>query len=347
MKMPISRDKLDLLEIVLGLWLTIFLVAIALSKFTHTSDIRNNPDLDAYARYPYRLPDWFWQAPQNEHLLTAAEVISTRHDIAKLNALSNSAAKHALEINVAEWLATKFSIRDLILSSYVVTDPDSQISLAVLADPSFDPNMKMILQEAALRFIKVAFDPDVIKKALDRSTLLPNPMPAAYQSKNGMPLLDEIDRPIYSADYAFYLQQRIKPASVDAFLIQLHNTLEPASGDPAVLMISRYSGDAWWGGGYNNFHAIPLQQLKRDAPSSGYLYIRINSDKLTKPEPGWNDANFWASKIAHELLHNLGYWHPEYKTPEERDVNNHENEWAFIVSYEFAILEKLQELEGS
>jgi hypothetical protein len=43
-------------------------------------------------------------------------------------------------------------------------------------------------------------------------------------------------------------------------------------------------------------------------------------------------------------LHNLGYWHPVYNNPGERDAENKGDEWAFIVSYEFAILEKLNNI---
>jgi hypothetical protein len=347
--MRLSRIDINPLpEIMIGLWLTIFIVAMALSKYANTTEINHHPDSDSKDRYPYRLPDWFWQSPKNAHLLSPQEVISTRNDIAKLDGLLNtSSAKHSLEINIAEWLASKFSIRDLIISSNVVTSPKTQLSLAVLLDPDFDPNTKAMLQDAALRFIEVAFDPVVIKKAYDRSTLMPSPMPEEYELKDGSPLVDEIDRPVYAENYAFYLTQRTKPASIEAFLLQLRNALTTPTGDPAVLMISRYSGDEWWGGGYNNFHSTPLQQLKREAPSCGYLYIKLNSDKLKKPEPNWNDTNFWASKIAHEFLHNLGYWHPNYKSPAERDANNRGNNWAFIVSYEFAIHDKLNEIERS
>ena len=342
-KIPHLRNNTHpLLEKIFGLWLTLLIVAVALVRYGNNTETGNQPNLDMNERYPYRLPDWFWQSPTNAHLLSPQDVISTRNDIAKLAALTNPVAKRTLENHIAEWLASKFTVRDLIISSYVVSSPKNQVSLAVLIDPSFDPGVRTLLQDAALRFIEVAFDPEVIKKAFDRSTQQPSPMPAVYELKAGVPKVDEINRPVYSEDYAFYRQQRVKPASIEAFLLQLRNALTTPAGDPAVLLISRYSGDAWWGGGYNNFYAMPLQQLKREVPACGYLYIKLNADKLKQPEPDWNDINFWASKIAHELLHNMGYWHPEYKNPEERNANNRENEWAFIVSYEFAILEKLK-----
>jgi hypothetical protein len=114
------------------------------------------------------------------------------------------------------------------------------------------------------------------------------------------------------------------------------------NGDPAVLLVSSYSGNHWWGGGAYGYFSNPIHQLGRESPPRGYLYIRLNADKLAAPEPGWNDPAFWASKIAHELLHNLGYWHPDYKDPAEREANNQGNNWAFIVAYEIAIYERLK-----
>ncbi|MGD0960100.1 MAG: hypothetical protein ABSB19_09855 [Methylomonas sp.] len=344
--MRISRtNNYPLFEKIFAIWLTLLIAALAVINYSNNSETRAQFEADTQDRYPYRLPDWFWQSPANAHLISPEEVLSTQNEIAALDALSGaSSAKQTLESAIAERLASKFSVRDLISSANVVTGLKNQVSLAVLIDPSFDLHARTVLQDAAQRFIEVAFDPEVIKKAFDRSSQMPNPIPAIYELKDGAKVAGGINSPVYSEAYAFYLHQKIKPASIDAFLMQLRNVLSTPSGGPAVLMISRYSGDAWWGGGYNNFHSAPAQQLKREGPSCGYLYIELNSDKLRKPEPAWDDINFWASKIAHELLHNLGYWHPNYKSPEERDANNRENEWAFIVSYEFAILEKLHQL---
>jgi hypothetical protein len=342
--MQFSQQKFyALLKQFLGLWLIPIVLLLPLGGSANNTK-QHFPLLpDINARYPYRLPDWFWDSPQNAHLLTPQEVITTRKDIARMQAMTSATDKQNLETNIAEWLATKFSIRDLSSGSSVINSPKTPVSLAVLIDPSFDPAAKKLLENAVLRFLEVAFDPQTIKKAYDRSTQRPSPMPEVYESKDGEAVVDDLQRPIYSENYALYLKQRTKPVSTEAFLTQLRNALTTPSGDRAVLMISRYSGDEWWGGGYNSFHASPLQQLKREVPSSGYLYIRLNSDKLTQPQPEWNDINFWASKIAHELLHNLGYWHPNYQSPSERDANNHENAWSFVVSYEYAVLEKLKE----
>jgi len=61
--------------------------------------------------------------------------------------------------------------------------------------------------------------------------------------------------------------------------------------------------------------------------------------------PNWNDPAFWASKIAHQSLHGLGYDHPVYKDPADRDAHNMGNRKAFIVAYEFAILARLRSAE--
>jgi hypothetical protein len=159
------------------------------------------------ARYPYRLPDWFWQSPQNADLLPPNQVISTRNDIAKLDELSRSSAKQKLEIDIAERLASKFSLHDLALRSTVVSSPKNGVSLAILIDPSFASNAKAMLQEAALRFLEVAFDPAVIRKAFNRSTETPNSAPADQSAQNCAPGMDESGLPECS-DYLLQKARR-------------------------------------------------------------------------------------------------------------------------------------------
>ena len=163
-----------------GLGLILCIVAIVLSGSDNTTETLNQLIENVSSRYPYRLPDWFWQSPLNAHLISPQEVIATRVNIARLDALSNSAAKQNLENDIAASLAAKFSLHDLIINAKIINSPKNDSSLALLIDPSFEPRINIMLQEAALLFMEVAFDPEVIKKAFNRSTQMPAPMPAAY-----------------------------------------------------------------------------------------------------------------------------------------------------------------------
>jgi hypothetical protein len=300
---------------------------------------------DLRARYPYRLPDWLWDTPRYAHLMTPTELLALRAEAADLAALAKSPstrAADALELNLAARLSSKFDAQDLMVGAYMASHPADGTSLAIHLDPAFTPAAQSTLKAAAVRFLEVALDPQVIRKAFERSSASPPPMPAIHEVKDGKVALDEIGRPAYTEGYAFYLKQRAKPSSPQAFARHLQDVLRPPGGDPALLLISSYCCNVWWGGSYYGHHTEPAQQLKRSAPARGYLYIRLNTAKLASPEPGWNDPVLWASKIAHEVLHNLGYWHPNYNDPAERDANNQGATWAFIVSYETAILEKLR-----
>jgi hypothetical protein len=192
------------------------------------------------------------------------------------------------------------------------------------------------LLEAIGIFTEVATNDDVITEAFTNSIEFPAPMPKKYDSSRSNP--DSIRK--YSDDYAFFLNCRAKPASVMQFKTQLSAALTSTTGDPALLIISSYSGNNWWGGSYYNYFNSTNQRLSKFTPLEGYLYIRLNTDSfMTKHTPA-----FWASKIAHEILHNLGYWHPDYADPSERDANNIGRNKAFIVAYEYAILKKAKHL---
>jgi hypothetical protein len=318
--------------------LTILPLLIAVHGQTATADEVN-------ARYPYRLPDWVWQKPEFAYLLTASDLLALQADCVKLKsmqALEDSQDADAVELDIARRLGSKFTRRDLSAGAYVTFDKVSATSLAVQFDPRFDEKTVATLKQAATLFLGVALDHSVIEKAYARSTSTPSPMPEMYEMKDGKPVIDEAGRQKFSKDYKFFLSQRSKPSSIDAFTKHLRDALSPASGDPAVLLISQYAGNVWWGGAYYSYHLEPAQQLARESPPRGYFYIRLNTDKLTKGEPNWDDPAFWASKLAHEMLHTLAYWHPAYKDPAERDANNHHDQWAFIVSYELAVLDKLK-----
>src|SRR4030095_2397783 len=294
-------------------------------------------------RYPFRLPDWLWDTPNTAHLLSTEDVLTLRGDIeklAKLEKLQSSIAAESLENDIAKRLSNKFTIRDLAVGAFVAKNKHSDAALAVQIDPSFDEIAKAMIQSAVSRFVEVALDPDLIKRAFERSTLEPSPMPERFEVENGKRKVDEIGRPVLNSDYRLYLRLRVRPINAELFSAELRNALAHPSGEPTVLVVSRYKGD-WWGGAYHNYYSNPIQRLGREGPTRGYFYIRLNSDRFAQVEAGWNDPNFWASKIAHELLHNLGYWHPNYKDLKEKADNNRGESWSFLVSYEDAILERL------
>lgn len=299
---------------------------------------------DVNERYPYRVPDWLWDTARTSYLLSPEDVLTLRSDIAKLAELEkvpDSRAADSLEDDIAKRLSDKFSLRDLAVGSFIVKEPSSGIDLAVQIDPAFNAQSRATIQSAVSRFVKIALDPEVIKKAYERSTLTPTPMPEMFKLKDGKQEMDAIGRPEFTSNYAFYLKQRVRPTDPEHFTAHLRNAMVNSDGEASILVISKYSGNVWWGGGYYNYFSNPIQQVAREGPGRGYFYVRLNSDRFVQPEVGWNDPNFWASKIAHEMLHNLGYWHPDYKDPAERDMNNKGVSWNFAVSYEAAILEKL------
>jgi hypothetical protein len=280
--------------------------------------------------------------------LSIEEIVTLRRDIAKLAELeeaSISVVADTLRNDIAKQLSSKFTIRDLSVGAFVAKNPVSGVAVAVQIDPSFDAISKAMIQSAAARFVQVALDPGVIKRAVERSTLTPSPMPERYEVVNGKQKLDELDRPLLTSTYKWYLRLRPKPISAALFSSELHDALVHASGEPAVLVVSQYSGNIWWGDGHYAYFPDPFQQLGRESPPRGYFSIALNSDKFSQAEAGWNDPDFWASKIAHELLHNLGYWHPSYKNVKERDDNNKDMSWSFLFSYENAIFEKLKQGE--
>lgn len=299
---------------------------------------------DVVDRYPNRLPEWLWDVESTAHLLTADELISLRRDIDRHAALSRLSDPQAdlLGPEIAARLARKFAVRDLARDAFAVRNPAYGIDLAVRMDPAFSPQASRTIRGALRRLMQVALDDDVIRTALARATALPAPVPGKYETREGQVVVDEAGRKVLTPAYAFFLRQRALPASAQDFAAHLKGALSSIDGDPALLVVSSYQGKQWWASAYTGYSTEPMHRLAREAPGRGYLYISINTDKLLAPEPGWDDQDFWASKIGHELLHNLGYWHPAYKDPAERNANNAGMSWAFIVSYEAAILERLR-----
>lgn len=329
-----SEDAMKIKEICMML-----LVTVSSVGFSHSALADGGID-----RYPYRLPDWIWDSREFSHLLTDEEILNLRSDIKKLDTLKTSKIDKAadkLAESIAVTLAQKFSTHDLERNARKISSRKSGLALDVLIDPTFGKADQVTIERAVSKFLDVALDRGVIGQALARSSAAPQPMPQQYEIQDGKEKLDAAGRPVFTDGYKFYLSNIAKPASVDVFHEHLKYVLSPRAGKTPVLVISAYSGNIWWGGGYYGYFSDPIQVLRKEAPSEGYLYIRLNTDKFKPEAAGWNDENFWASKLAHEILHNLSYWHPAYQSIEERQENNKGNDFAFIYSYEIAILEKL------
>lgn len=233
-------------------------------------------DGDVNKRYPWRVPEWLWDTDATAHLLTTEEVVSLRYDIAKLAALEKlptSSAADALEEDIVKLLSSKFSSRDLAAGATLVKGEHSGIVMAVQIDPSFDPVAKNTIQQAISQLIDVILDPAVIKKAFELSTTTPSPMPEMFEG--GKKKTDPLGRPIFTSAYAEYLKYRAGPTNPEQFSTHLRNALTDFSGDPTLLVISRYTGNVWWGGAWHRFFINPIQQLSRNSPSRGYFYIRL------------------------------------------------------------------------
>jgi hypothetical protein len=325
---------------------------IALTLLGHTvassQDVQQKP-----SRYPYRLPEWIWDVPSTQHLLPVTEVEGIKKDIEHLDKIKKDEARkdeaEKLPTAIARRLASKFTSRDISTGAFLANNPETGAFLAVRFDPEFGAENTKTLQAAVAQFLTVALDAAVIEQALSHSTAKPKPEPEKYEKKNDAVSLDKLMRPIFSEEQGYMLMGRVRPYSARSFATHLKSALSTETGEPRVLVISSFSGrvedSPWWGRGKYDFLSDPSQQLQRESPPEGYLYIALNTDKFETTSPGWNEPNFWASKMAHEILHNLGYWHPPYKTPEERDKNNYGDQHAFIVSYEQAILERLNALK--
>jgi hypothetical protein len=248
---------------------------------------------------------------------------------------NNCKSRHdSLESLIATILSSQFALTDIIRNAEIFTNAD--INLALRVDPLFNDKSKKTLYEAAKIFISIALDTNVINEAINNSIQDPTPEPDVYVENARSS--DNLN--VYTSKYKFFLKCRSKPKNAQAFIKQLKTALGTEVGDPGLLLISAYDGDCWWGLSWYNYRYQPIEQLSRLSPSQGYLSVAFNYDSLKIRQ----DPVFWSSKIAHEVLHNLGYYHPAYKNPRERDINNQGDEKAFIVAYEFAILKKAREL---
>lgn len=292
---------------------------------------------DVNARYPYRVPDWLWIQQYLTSVLSVEQRREIEYDIEILEALVN--LEDGTEYNrktdeVALKISNIFALRDFTANTVPFENLAIGANLSIHLDPNFSSEAKDTINRATELLLRFAFDEHVIQRALDSSINTPEPMPEKYEMENGKPKIDQFGNKVYTPGYSFYLRQLHRPQNAIAFKNNLKMALSTLEGNPSLLVISQYSGNDWWGGAYYDYFHSSVQQLSRLSPVKGYLYIRLNSDKLSDGTPNHNNPAFWASKIAHEILHNLGYWHPPYANPDDRDSNNQGNTKAFIVAYE-------------
>lgn len=287
-----------------------------------------------YSRYTDRLPDWLWKDQIRSAFIDAKIKESLAYKIHILDSVwkdtDTSSLGDKLYKEINQELNSRFSLLDLEIGAPVFNS-SSGYSLAIQLDPIFVDKDKKILLDAAKLFIKIAIDDDVLNDAYENSITTPTPYPSIYDSTI---TTDSIRK--YNNKYAFLLSCRTKPLNTKQFKTQLNNALTTLTGDPSLLIIASYHGDPWWGYSFYNYYNFTYTRLAKFSPFSGYFYIAFNTDSLKTNQ----SIPFWASKIAHEILHNLGYWHPSYETPIDRDTNNIPPKQAFIVAYERAILKK-------
>jgi hypothetical protein len=284
-------------------------------------------------RYPFRLPDWLWQAPPLVQMLDADDESDLRAQAQRIDELNAAGRNHEADIAtnaLAAAVGRKFAARDVLKASEIIEDRVSGRRLGVIIDPSIPVTMKPVLTAAVRRILRYATDLKVVSPAFKRSSERPGPIPAAYSDSDG--------KQSRNPAYQNFLQSVSRPRSAAAFRDQMTMALSPRNGIPAILVISSYSGNSWWGGSYYDFYYQSVTQLQRLTPQ-GFFYIRLNLDKMVQGQTRFDDPKLWASKIAHELLHNLGYWHPAYKDPADRDQAIREHGLPFIVGYEQAFLE--------
>lgn len=307
-------------------------VATFISFSLQQAAIAQQQQLDN-SRYPYRVPDWLWTDANRTHLFSKTTRESLEKDIRIHAALADvdTEAADEIEAKIARKIGESLCIHDLTWDTTPLLNKELGLKLSVQIDPSFDDGIKKLLMLSAERYLKVALDEELIEAAIRESITNPEPMPPKYETTNGQQVLTKA--------YKDYLKSRSKPRDVSSFRSHLRSALSGSSGEPALLVISRYTGNVWWGGAYYDFYHDPIQSLRREDPSQHFMYIRINSDRFKTGMEGASDPDFWASKIGHEILHNLGYWHPGYNDPEERDASNPP---AFLVAYERGILERLR-----
>jgi hypothetical protein len=301
------------------------------------------PELvDVNERYPFRIPDWLWMDERRLALIPESQLKQLQYDLQilkLLRQLDDPSAADDKELEIARTLGQLFHLADLAVGGTIFHHAEAGTAICVQLDPDFSQDDEQTLQKAAELFLRCAMDDEVIQRAVASSVVDPTPMPQMHDPDGASAGITEA--------YRFYLSHRAKPESALQFKAHLRLALSSQTGDPAILCISKYHGNDWWGGAYYDLFHLPEIQLSRFSPQNGFLYIRLNADKMIEPVPSWNDPPFWAAKIAHEMLHNLGYWHPSYASPADRDANNQGAMKSFIVAYEHEIYLKAGEVYES
>lgn len=318
---------------------TLLLVAILLliGKFVQAQDypVTKSPN----ERYPERIPDWLWTDPELSGYITPDFRKKIENRIKAADAMSDGDEKDERVIEIATELAKRFSRADLTRDQEVYANKAEGTQLCLRIDPWFSGEQQATIRKAAQLFMEVGTDPAVIQEAFEHSIKEPKPFPAKYELDNkGEPKVDEFGNKIISAPYQFVLSKYTRPASVEQFRQQMKRALGNDGDEPGLLMISYYTGNPWWGGGYIGGYRMPHLRLMRQAPDQGALYIRFSGDKLRAPKPHHDDAAFWAGKIAHEISHNLNYWHPSFADSNARDRDSFGKEKNFIHAYELAVI---------
>jgi hypothetical protein len=283
----------------------------------------------AEERYPFYFPEWLWR---DDHRYAQLVDRETASKWAELRLRAEKLVKGDLqeEADLAEdearrLLHSQLSSRDFLRGAEIVEAREKNRAIALHLDPSFPEPMKGVMKRGVEIYLQHATDPAVVKAAYRNSIEQAEPFPP--EIIDGEP----------NRDYWLFSTSVSKPRSEASFTEQLETVLHPKDGSTPLLIISAYSGNPWWGGGIYDAYYSPRFQLSRIA-QNGYLYIRLNTDKMVAPSERFNDPAFWASKIAHEILHNLGYWHPSFADPAERDKVSQPGKMAFLVAYERAFL---------
>lgn len=300
---------------------------------------------DVNARYAARVADWLWSNSTYNGFINEALREEIELDIRLYEGTrgqdGDAASKFfdRTELEIAAKLSKKFAIRDLTAGLPIHSNFAEDMGLCVAVDPKFSDRSQALIQSAVDLLLQVAVDPLVIQNALDTSIAAPTPQPEMYQMKDGQPVLDRYGNKLFDAEYQFMRENRVLPPSVEFLQNQIKSALPGKKQGPGLLVVSHYTGNDWWGGGYYGFFSTDAFQLKREQPAQGYLYIRLNEDQMQQDAEHFDDPAFWASKISHEILHNLSYWHPAYASPMDRENNNQGNQKAFIYAYELSVFE--------
>ncbi len=290
-------------------------------------------------RYPERIPDWLWTDPELSGYISPEFRKKIQNRIKAADAMADGDEKDDRVIEIANELAKRFSRADLTRDQEVYANKVEGTQLCLRIDPWFSGEQQATIRKAAQLFMEVGTDPAVIQEAFEHSINEPRPFPAKYELDNkGEPKVDEFGHKIISDAYQNVLSMYTRPANVETFRKQLKRALGNDGDEPGLLMITYYTGDNWWGAGYIGGYQIPHLRLMRQAPDQGVLSIRFHGERLRAPEPHHDDAAFWAGKIAHEISHNLNYWHPVFANPAERDRHSAGKEKNFIHAYELAVI---------